>query len=147
MRVVVQRVREARVTIRSLVIGEIGVGYLLLVGFTPSDTLAEVDWMVDKILGLRLFSDAEGKMNLDLAAVDGRLLVVSQFTLYGDSSRGRRPSFIDAAHPDQAIPLYEAFVAQLRRRVMVATGEFGADMQVSLINDGPVTLLLERTAT
>ncbi len=146
MRVVVQRVREASVRIRSLVVGEIGVGYLLLVGFTPGDTLAEVDWMVDKVLGLRLFSDAEGKMNLDLAAVDGRLLVVSQFTLYGDASRGRRPSFITAAHPDQAIPLYEAFVARLRARVMVATGEFGADMQVHLVNDGPVTLLLERTA-
>lgn len=144
MRVLVQRVSEARVRIAQMISGEISRGYLLLVGFTGSDTLAEVEWMVDKVLGLRLFNDAEGKMNLDLAAVDGRLLVVSQFTLYGDASRGRRPSFITAARPETAIPLYEEFIARLRARVFVATGEFGADMQVSLVNDGPVTLMLER---
>jgi D-tyrosyl-tRNA(Tyr) deacylase len=104
--------------------------------------------MAEKIPSLRLFGDADGKMNLDLAAVGGQILVVSQFTLYGDASKGRRPSFIDAARPEIAIPLYEEFIAALRKSgCVVATGEFGADMQVSLINDGPVTLLLERTAS
>jgi D-aminoacyl-tRNA deacylase len=105
-----------------------------------------VDWMAEKVAGLRLFTDAAGKMNLGLDEVGGQLLVVSQFTLYGDASKGRRPSFIDAARPDVAIPLYERFVAALRSRgLVVATGEFGADMQVEIHNDGPVTLLLERT--
>ena len=147
MRVVLQRVSEASVTIGGRTAGAIGRGFLLLVGFAPTDTPAEVAWMADKVLGLRLFSDAEGKMNLDLAAVGGALLVVSQFTLYGDALKGRRPSFIDAARPDIAIPLYEAMIAALRSAgASVSTGEFGAEMQVSLVNDGPVTLLLERTA-
>lgn len=147
MRVVLQRVREARVAIEGRIVGEIGQGYLLLVGFRHADTPAEVAWMADKIIGLRLFGDAEGKMNLDLAAIGGALLVVSQFTLYGDAARGRRPSFIDAARPEVAIPLYEGFLTALRERgVTVASGEFGADMQVALVNDGPVTLLLEREA-
>ena len=103
--------------------------------------------MAEKVAGLRLFGDADGKMNLALAEVGGGLLVVSQFTLYGDAAKGRRPSFIDAARPEVAIPLYERFVAELRARgISVATGEFGADMQVEILNDGPVTLLLERTA-
>jgi D-tyrosyl-tRNA(Tyr) deacylase len=148
MRVVLQRVREARVTIDGRTAGEIDRGYMLLVGFRHGDTPAEVAWMADKVVGLRLFGDAEGKMNLDLAAVGGALLVVSQFTLYGDAAKGRRPSFIDAARPEEAIPLYEAFLGALRDRgVQVASGEFGADMQVALVNDGPVTLLLEREAT
>ncbi len=147
MRVVVQRVREARVTIDGRVAGEVGLGYLLLVGFTHTDTASDVKWMADKVVGLRLMSDADGKMNLDLAGVGGALLVVSQFTLYGDAAKGRRPSFIDAARPETAIPLYERFLADLRATgVTVAAGEFGADMQVSLINDGPVTLILERNA-
>jgi D-tyrosyl-tRNA(Tyr) deacylase len=147
MRVVVQRVSQASVAIAGQVVGEIRVGYLLLVGFTAGDNESIVDWMAEKIPSLRLFSDAEGKMNLDLAAVSGALLVVSQFTLYGDASKGRRPSFIDAARPEQAIPLYERFVAALRTGGhRVATGEFGADMQVALVNDGPVTLQLERSA-
>lgn len=147
MRVVLQRVTEARVTIEGRVAGEIGAGFLLLVGFTHGDTAAEVAWMADKVVGLRLFGDAEGKMNLDLAAAGGALLVVSQFTLYGDASKGRRPSFIAAARPETAIPLYESFVAALRERgLTVATGEFGAMMAVSLVNDGPVTLVLEREA-
>jgi D-tyrosyl-tRNA(Tyr) deacylase len=145
MRVVLQRVSEASVSIAGRTAGQISRGFLLLVGFAPTDTSAEVAWMVDKVLGLRLFGDSEGKMNLDLAAVGGELLVVSQFTLYGDASKGRRPSFIDAARPEIAIPLYEAMLAGLRKGgATVATGEFGADMQVALVNDGPVTLLLER---
>jgi D-tyrosyl-tRNA(Tyr) deacylase len=125
--------------------GAIGRGFCLLVGFTHSDTGDQVDWMAEKVAGLRLFADAEGKMNLGLAEVQGALLVVSQFTLYGDSAKGRRPSFIDAARPDTAIPLYERFVAALRTRgLQVATGEFGADMLVEIHNDGPVTLILDR---
>lgn len=146
MRIVLQRVREASVTIHGRVTGAIGTGFLLLVGIAPGDTAAEVAWMAEKVAGLRLFADADGKMNLDLAAVGGALLVVSQFTLYGDASKGRRPSFIGAARPEEAIPLYEAFLAALRATGLpVASGEFGADMQVALVNDGPVTLLLERS--
>ena len=146
MRVVLQRVSRASVTIEGRVAGAIGPGFCLLVGFTHVDTPAQVEWMAEKIGGLRLFSDADGKMNLGLAEVGGALLVVSQFTLYGDAAKGRRPSFIDAARPETAIPLYEAFVAALRSRGLeVATGEFGAMMEVELVNDGPVTLILERT--
>lgn len=147
MRVVLQRVSRASVTIEGRVAGAIGRGFCLLVGFTHGDTSAQVDWMAEKIGGLRLFSDADGKMNLGLAEVGGAILIVSQFTLYGDAAKGRRPSFIDAARPETAIPLYEAFVAALRSRGFdVATGEFGAMMQVELVNEGPVTLILERTA-
>jgi D-tyrosyl-tRNA(Tyr) deacylase len=125
--------------------GRIGRGFLLLVGFTQGDDETRLSWMAEKIVGLRLFADAEEKMNLALADVGGELLVVSQFTLYGDAAKGRRPSFIDAARPDVAIPLYERFIALLRERgVCVETGEFGAMMDVELVNDGPVTLWLER---
>lgn len=145
MRIVLQRVSHASVTIGGRAAGAIGRGFCLLVGFTHGDTDERVDWMADKVAGLRLFSDAEGKMNLGLAEVQGALLVISQFTLYGDTARGRRPSFIDAARPETAIPLYERFVAALRSRGLeVATGEFGADMLVEIHNDGPVTLILER---
>ncbi|HWV58514.1 MAG TPA: D-aminoacyl-tRNA deacylase [Longimicrobiales bacterium] len=146
MRIVLQRVTRARVTISGRVAGEIGKGFLLLVGFHRDDTDDALRWMADKVVGLRLFGDAEGRMNLDLAEVGGGLLVVSQFTLYGDSSRGRRPSFIDAAPPEIAVPLYERFLALLRERAPgpVETGEFGAMMEVELLNDGPVTLILER---
>jgi D-aminoacyl-tRNA deacylase len=117
----------------------------VLVGFTHDDGDAEAQWMAEKIVGLRLFSDADDKMNLSLSDVGGALLVVSQFTLYGDATKGRRPSFIDAARPEVAIPLYEGFLARLRERdVRVETGEFGAMMEVELVNDGPVTLWLER---
>jgi D-tyrosyl-tRNA(Tyr) deacylase len=147
MRVVLQRVSEANVAIDGHAVGQIGRGFLLLVGFAPTDTPVEVEWMADKVSGLRLFTDAEGKMNLDLAAVGGAVLVVSQFTLYGDAAKGRRPSFIGAARPEVAIPLYEAMITALRGRgLTVATGEFGAEMQVALVNHGPVTLLLEREA-
>lgn len=127
------------------VVGRIGKGYLLLVGFTHSDGEGQVAWMADKVIGLRLFGDAEQKMNLALTDVGGAVLVVSQFTLYGDAQKGRRPSFIDAARPEQAIPLYERFIALMRERgVETQTGEFGAMMDVELVNDGPVTLWLER---
>lgn len=147
MRVVLQRVTEASVTIGGKVVGEIGRGFCLLVGFTHSDTPAEVDWMAEKVTGLRLFTDAEGKMNLGLGEVGGGLLVISQFTLYGDAAKGRRPSFITAARPEVAIPLYERFLDRLRAQgISVAAGEFGADMLVKIHNDGPVTLILDRDA-
>jgi D-aminoacyl-tRNA deacylase len=145
MRVVLQRVGRASVSINGQIVGSIGRGFCLLVGFTHGDTMAQVDWMAEKVAGLRLFSDSEGKMNLGLEEVGGSVLVVSQFTLYGDSAKGRRPSFIDAARPELAIPLYNGFVEAFRRRGLnVGTGEFGADMQVEIQNDGPVTLILER---
>jgi D-tyrosyl-tRNA(Tyr) deacylase len=145
MKVVLQRVSRASVTIDGRVAGAIERGFCLLVGFTHGDTTAQVDWMAEKVAGLRLFSDAEGKMNLGLEDVGGAVLVVSQFTLYGDASKGRRPSFIDAARPEAAVPLYERFVAAFRARgLAVAAGEFGADMLVEIHNDGPVTLILER---
>ena len=147
MRVVLQRVSRASVSIEGRRIAEIAAGYCLLVGFTHSDTPAQVEWMAEKVAGLRVFADAEGKLNLALGDVGGAVLVVSQFTLYGDTAKGRRPSFIDAARPEQAVPLYERFCAELRARGLpVETGEFGAMMQVELVNDGPVTLILERSA-
>ncbi|MGH7509314.1 MAG: D-aminoacyl-tRNA deacylase [Gemmatimonadales bacterium] len=146
MRVVLQRVSRASVRIQGRVVGEIGQGFCLLVGFTHGDTAAQVDWMAEKVAGLRLFTDSEGKMNLSLNEVGGALLVISQFTLYGDVAKGRRPSFIDAARPETAIPLYQRFLAALRERgLAVAAGEFGADMQIEIHNDGPVTLIIDRT--
>ena len=148
MRVVLQRVSSASVTVSGRITGKIEKGYLLLAGWTHGDTPAQNAWMAEKVAGLRLFGDAEGKMNLALADVGGAVLVVSQFTLYGDAEKGRRPSFIAAARPEEAIPLYEDFVAQLRKAgLQVETGEFGAMMDVALVNDGPVTLLLERMAS
>ncbi|MGH7499451.1 MAG: D-aminoacyl-tRNA deacylase [Gemmatimonadales bacterium] len=147
MKVVLQRVLRASVTIDGQVAGAIGRGFCLLVGFTHTDTDVQVDWLADKVAGLRLFSDAEGKMNLGLRDVGGALLVVSQFTLYGDTEKGRRPSFIAAARPDTAVPLYERFLAALKGLGFeVAAGCFGADMLVEIHNDGPVTLILERSA-
>ena len=147
MRVVLQRVSRASVTVGGRVTGAIGRGFLLLAGFHAGDTPDQPDWMAAKIAGLRLFPDDDGKMNRDLADVDGGVLVVSQFTLYGDAERGRRPSFIEAARPELAVPLYERFLSQLRAAgLRVEAGEFGADMQVELLNDGPVTLILERSA-
>ncbi|HMN08848.1 MAG TPA: D-aminoacyl-tRNA deacylase [Gemmatimonadaceae bacterium] len=150
MRVLVQRVSRAEVRIREddgtrRPSGRIGRGFVLLVGFTHGDTEEQLRWMAEKVVGLRLFMDADDKMNLSLGEVQGSLLVVSQFTLYGDASRGRRPSFIEAARPETAIPLYERFVALLRDTgTPVETGEFGAMMEVDLVNDGPVTLWLEK---
>ena len=145
MRVVLQRVSSARVTVAGKVTGEIGKGLLLLAGFTATDTADAVDWMADKIATLRIFGDDAGKINLALEDVSGGVLVVSQFTLYGDAAKGRRPSFIAAAPPEIATPMYERFVEAFRvRGHQVATGEFGAMMNVELVNDGPVTLVLER---
>lgn len=145
MRLILQRVSGARVRVDDRVTGEIGEGLLLLVGFTHVDTAEQITWMADKVVGLRIFRDDDGKMNRSLDEVGGSVLVVSQFTLYGDAQKGRRPSFVDAARPEVAIPLYDRFVLELRARgVPVQTGEFGALMQVELVNDGPVTLFLER---
>ncbi len=145
MRAVLQRVSRASVSVEGEVVGAIGRGYLVLLGVTHEDTTAEADWLANKIAGLRLFEDPDGKMNLALDDVGGALLVVSQFTLYGDARKGRRPSFTHAADPAVAEPLVEYFVTTLREHGLdVATGVFGAMMDVALHNDGPVTLLLER---
>jgi D-tyrosyl-tRNA(Tyr) deacylase len=146
VRVVLQRVSRARVSVDGRTTGDIGAGYVVLAGFTASDNEDTLRWMAEKVVSLRLFADEEGKMNRDLAEIGGGILVVSQFTLYGDARKGRRPSFIDAAPPEQAIPLYDRFVELLRAVApgRVETGEFGAMMDVELVNDGPVTLLLER---
>ena len=145
MRVVLQRVSRAAVRIDGQTVGAIGCGFVVLAGFAPADGEPALAWMADKITGLRLFADAEGKMNLPLGKVGGAVLVVSQFTLYGDASKGRRPSFIEAALPAQAEPLYDRFVALLRERgLAVETGRFGAMMDVELVNDGPVTLVIEK---
>jgi len=146
VRIVLQRVSRAEVRVDGRVVGSIGKGHLLLVGFTSGDGQEQVDWMADKVLGLRVFADGEGKMNLALEDVGGDLLVISQFTLYGDTSKGRRPSFVRAAAPEVATELYDAFVRTLRARTdrRIETGEFGAMMDVELVNDGPVTLVLER---
>ena len=144
MRAVLQRVRQARVLMDGEVIGQIGPGLLILLGVQRSDTPVQAQWLADKVVGLRIFNDADGKMNRDVAEIGGGVLVVSQFTLYGDCRKGRRPSFVDAAPPEIAIPLYEAFVDAVKAHgVPTATGRFGADMQVELVNDGPVTLIVD----
>lgn len=145
MRLVIQRVSRAAVRIDDAVLGEIGPGLVVLVGVRASDTVAEAEWLAEKVATLRVFGDDAGKMNRALSDVGGGLLSVSQFTLYADTSRGRRPSFLDAAAGDEAERVYEAFNAALRARgVTVATGRFGAVMEVEIHNDGPVTILLER---
>lgn len=146
MRVILQRIRRAEVRVEGQVVGRAKRGHLLLVGFTGGDDAAVISWMADKIIGLRVFPDDEGKMNRSLTDIRGDLLVVSQFTLYGDTRKGRRPSFVQAADPETARSLYERFVEELRSRCLglVEAGQFGADMEVDLINDGPVTLVLER---
>ncbi|HEY7327764.1 MAG TPA: D-aminoacyl-tRNA deacylase [Gemmataceae bacterium] len=144
MRAVVQRVRRASVAIDGETVGAIERGLLVLLGVTTADTVLEVNRLADKTANLRIFNDESGKMNLSVADVRGSMLVVSQFTLYGDCRKGRRPSFVAAATPDIAVPLYEAFVNALRSvGLPVQTGRFGAMMQVELVNDGPVTLILD----
>src|SRR5947199_7102408 len=144
MRAVLQRVTRARVVVGDEVVGAIERGLLVLLGVAPDDTPAQAQWLADKVVGLRIFNDAAGKMNLGVADVGGAVLVVSQFTLYGDAQKGRRPSFIGAAPPEVAVPLYEAFVDAVRAHGLpTATGRFGAMMQVELVNDGPVTLILD----
>jgi len=145
MRVVLQRVLEARVTLSGDVVARIDRGYLLLVGFGRRDGNAEIAWMAQKVAQLRIFADADGQMNLSLTDAGGRILAVPQFTLLADCRKGRRPSFANAMPPVDAEPLFQNFVARLRAHVgPVATGLFGADMRVHLINDGPVTLVLDR---
>jgi len=145
VRIVLQRVSRARVLVGDRVAGEVEHGLLLLVGFRDGDDAETLRWMAEKVLTLRIFPDDEGKMNRSLEEVGGGLLVVSQFTLYGDGRKGRRPSFGEAARPEVAIPLYDRFVEILRATGRpVGTGEFGATMQVELVNDGPVTLILDR---
>jgi D-tyrosyl-tRNA(Tyr) deacylase len=148
MRVVLQRVKSSQVTIAGEVVGKIDRGLTLLVGIAATDTPTELDWMARKCLELRIFpEDESGKFDRSIQDIQGELLVVSQFTLYGDCRKGRRPSFDQAADPLLAEPLYEQFVAKLKQSgLTVATGQFGAQMQVSIENDGPVTLLLEKSA-
>ncbi len=146
MRALLQRVSRGKVTVDGVVTGEIRRGFVLLLGITHDDGEAEAAWLAQKVAGIRLFDDANGKMNLGLHDVDGCVLVISQFTLYGDGRKGRRPSYINAARPEQAKPLVDYFVEQLRSSydLHVETGVFGAEMQVELVNDGPVTLMLEK---
>lgn len=144
MRAILQRTTAARVAATGQVVGEIGVGWLVLLGIAPTDTAADAAKLADKIAGLRAFADDAGKMNLNLEAVHGSVLVVSNFTLYADCRKGRRPSFTDSAPPAIAEPLYERFLNELRLfGVPVQTGIFGADMRIELVNDGPVTILLD----
>lgn len=144
MRAVVQRVSSSKVTVDERITGEISKGLLVLLGVTHEDTSKDVDYMIDKVLNLRIFEDENEKMNLSLKDVGGELLVVSQFTLYGDCRKGKRPSFSNAARPDLATVLYEEFIEKAKSQdVVIKTGEFGAHMMVDLTNDGPVTILLE----
>jgi D-tyrosyl-tRNA(Tyr) deacylase len=144
MRAVVQRVSRASVRIGGETVGAIEHGLAILLGVAPTDSADDAKWLAEKLVGLRIFADDAGKMNRDLLEVKGGALVVSQFTLYGDCRKGRRPSFLGAAGPDLAVPLYEAFVNAVKALgVPTATGRFGADMQVELVNDGPVTLIVE----
>lgn len=144
MRVVIQRVKNASVEIDNKVNGKINTGFLVLLGIASTDTKQDVDYLVKKVVNLRVFSDENDKMNLALKDINGELLIISQFTLYGNCKDGNRPSFIEAAKPDVAIPLYEYFVEECRKQIsVVETGVFGADMKVSLLNDGPVTIIIE----
>jgi len=145
MRVVVQRVSEASVRIEGKIHGSIEKGMLILLGIEHEDDQNDADWLIQKILGLRIFSDTEGKMNCSIREIDGRFLIISQFTLHASTKKGNRPSYIRAARPEQAIPLYDYFVRELGSHYgdQIETGIFGADMKVSLINDGPVTIVID----
>lgn len=148
MRLVIQRVREAQVTVAGQLMGQIGPGLLALAGFAPTDTATALAWMCRKLVQLRIFSDENGQMNRSVTDIGGQILVVSQFTLLADARKGNRPSYIGAAPPPVAQPLYEQFVAMVAAELgqPVPTGIFGADMQVSLVNDGPVTIVLDSPA-
>jgi D-tyrosyl-tRNA(Tyr) deacylase len=144
MKIVLQRVTSASVKVDSKIVGRIEHGLLLLLGFSSTDTEENILPTIEKIVKLRIFSDEEGKMNKSVLDVEGSMLLISQFTLYADTKKGNRPSFIEAARPEQAIPLYEFFIAEMRKRITkVETGIFGADMKVELINDGPVTIIFD----
>jgi len=145
MKVVLQRVSEAKVTIENEVAAKINTGFLVLLGITSQDTHEDIEWLTNKIRGIRIFSDENGAMNLSLDQVEGEVIVVSQFTLYASTKKGNRPSFLEAARPEIAVPLYENFVSTLSRKLnkKIQTGKFGADMQVALVNDGPVTIVID----
>lgn len=145
MKLVVQRVANAEVKVDEKIVGKINKGFLVLLGIKTDDTIEDADYLVRKLVNLRVFEDENDKMNLALKDVNGELLIISQFTLYGDCKKsGNRPSFIDAARPEVAIPLYEYFISECKKQIpVVETGIFGADMKVSLLNDGPVTILIE----
>lgn len=145
MRAVIQRVSQASVTINGSIKAQIGIGYMILLGIETEDTAEDMEWLCAKIAALRVFADDNGMMNLDITAAGGEVLLISQFTLHAQYKKGNRPSFIRAARPEQAIPLYEAFIANLSEKLgkPVATGTFGADMKVALINDGPVTIIMD----
>ncbi len=142
---VIQRVTQASVTIDNEIKGQIDLGFMILLGITHTDTQEDIEWLSKKIVGLRVFGDEEGKMNLDLKSVDGNILLISQFTLHASTKKGNRPSFIEAARPEIAIPLYEKMITQLEFDLgkTIETGTFGADMKVSLLNDGPVTIIID----
>ncbi|ADO84556.1 D-aminoacyl-tRNA deacylase [Ilyobacter polytropus] len=144
MRVVVQRVTKAQVSVEGNVIGKIKEGLLILLGITHGDNEKDTKWLVNKISGLRIFSDGNGKMNKSIEDIEGEILLISQFTLYGDARKGRRPSFIEAAKPDIAVPLYNKFIDLVKEKnIKISVGEFGADMKVELLNDGPVTMIID----
>lgn len=145
MRMVVQRVSEASVKINGKIVGSIAQGLMVLLGVETTDSQSDADYLIQKLLSLRIFNDSDGKMNLSIQDVSGELLIVSQFTLHASTKKGNRPSYIRAARPEQAIPLYQYFIeqAQNQMKAKVETGEFGADMKVSLVNDGPVTIILD----
>ncbi len=142
---VIQRVTQASVTIGNEIKGQIDLGFMILLGITHTDTQEDIEWLSKKIVGLRVFGDEEGKMNLDIKSVDGNILLISQFTLHASTKKGNRPSFIEAARPEIAIPLYEKMITQLEFDLekSIETGTFGADMKVSLLNDGPVTIIID----
>lgn len=144
MRLLIQRVKEASVTVNGTIIGSISKGFLVFLGIHKNDTLEDIPWLINKLMHLRVFEDDQGKMNLNIHDIRGELLIVSQFTLYANCQNGRRPDFISSASPSIAIPLYEAFIAEAQKHLRVSTGEFGADMEVALINDGPATFILEK---
>lgn len=145
MRFLVQRVAEANVTVDGNVVGNIGKGYLVLIGITHTDTKDTADFLINKLLNLRVFSDENGKMNLNISQIKGELLLISQFTLYANTSHGNRPAFLEAAKPDYAKELYEYIIQECKaKNITVQTGLFGADMKVNLLNDGPVTIMLEK---
>ena len=144
MRVIVQRVREASVSVDSKVVGKIGNGYMLLVGFTEGDNITNIEAMVKKIINLRIMDDENGVMNKSILDTGGEILSISQFTLYADTTKGNRPSYIKALNGEEAVKLYNLFNEKLKNHIKVETGKFGAEMEVSLLNDGPVTIILEK---
>ena len=144
MKIVVQRVKEASVKVDEKIVGKIDKGLMLLVSFTQTDNEKNIDWMVNKVLNLRIFDDESGIMNKSVLDINGSILSISQFTLYGDANHGNRPSYINALNGEEAVKLYDLFNDKLKNQIKVETGIFGADMKVALINDGPVTILLEK---